>query len=64
MRVVEVSPVVDCSLFRGGTAEHFGSPGVEVAVEVHDRDGPVGGGHAPQEGEGDGVVATQGYDSR
>ena len=64
VRVVEVGPVVDGRLLGRCAAEYFGPPRVEVAVEVHDRDGAVGGGHAPQQGEGDGVVATQGDDSR
>ena len=64
MRVVEVCPVVDGRLLGRRTAEDFGPPGVEVAVEVDDRDGTVGGRHASQQGKGDGVVAAQGDDSR
>ena len=64
VRVVEIGAVVDGRLLGWCPAKHFGPPGVEVAVEVHDRDGPVGGGHAPEQGEGDGVVAAQGDDPR
>ena len=63
VRVVEVCAVVDRGLRRGGSAEDFGLPGVEVGVEVDDADGAVGFVDGAQEGERDGVVAAQGYDA-
>lgn len=59
-RVVEVCAVVDCGLFAGGAAEDFGTPGVQVGVEVEDCDGAVGAGDAAEEGERDCVVASEG----
>lgn len=64
VRVPEVRPVVDTRHFGGRPAEHLGLPGVEVGVEVDDADGAVGAVHASQEREGDGVVASEGDDSR
>ena len=62
--VVEVGAVVDAGLFGGGAAEDFGSPGVQVGVEVDDCDWAVGFVHAAEERKGDGVVTTKGDDTR
>ena len=40
--VEEVCAVVDGGLRRRGPAEDFGSPGIEVRVEVDDANGTVG----------------------
>ena len=63
MGVVEICAVVDGSLFGGGAAEDFGAPGVEVRVEVDDADGAVGFVDGAEEGEGYGVVASEGDDA-
>lgn len=42
VRVVEICAVVDGGLWRGGPAEDFGPPRVEMGVEVDDADGTVG----------------------
>lgn len=44
VRVVEVGAVVDGGLLGGAAAEDLGPPGVEVRVEVDDRDGACVGG--------------------
>jgi hypothetical protein len=41
-RPVEIRPVIDCRLVRGGPAEDFRFPGVKVRVEVDYADGAVG----------------------
>ncbi len=56
---VEVGAVVYCRLVGGRAAEDLGLPGVEVRVEVDDRDGAVGFVDGSEEGEGYGVVATE-----
>ena len=61
--MVEVRPVVYRGLRGRGSAEDFGSPGVEVGVEVDDADGSVGFGDGAEEGQCDGVVSTKGYDA-
>lgn len=62
--VVEVRPVVDAGHLGGRAAEHLGPPRVQVAVEVDDRDGPVGAVDGAQQRQGDGVVAAEGDDAR
>ena len=63
MRVVEIRAVVYGGLIRGGSAEDFGLPGVEVRVEVDDANGTIGFVDGAQERERDGVVAAEGYDA-
>lgn len=58
-RVVEVSAVVDAGDLRGRATKHLGAPGVEVGVEVDDRNGPVGPVDRPQQGQRDGVVSAE-----
>ena len=50
MCVVEVRPVINGGLNRGGSAEDFGLPSVEVGVEVDDADGAVGFVNGAEEG--------------
>jgi hypothetical protein len=62
--VVEVCSVVDACDFARGAAEDLGLPGVKVRVEVDHGDWSVGLVHAAKDGEGDGVVAAHGDDTR
>lgn len=64
MRMEEVSPVVDTRLLCRTATEDFGFPGIEMGVEVDDGYGAVSAVHASEEREGDGVVASKGYDAR
>lgn len=64
MRVIEIRSVVDGGLGGGRAPEDLGAPGVEVGVEVDYGDGAVGGGDGAEEGEGDGVVASEGDEAR
>ena len=61
--MVEVSAVVDAGLLARRTAKHLRPPRVEMAVEVDDADGTVGAVDAAEQGERDGVVASEGDDS-
>ena len=61
--MVEVGSVVDGGLVGRGATKDFGSPGVEVGVEVEDGDGPVGAVDGAEERESDGVVAAEGDES-
>ena len=63
MRVVEIRAVIYGGLRRGGSAEYFGPPGVEVRVEVYNADGTVGLVDGAEKGKRDGVVAAEGYDA-
>ena len=60
----EVGSVVDGGLVGWCAAEDAGFPGVEVGVKVDYGDGTVGGVHAAEDGEDDGVVAAEGDDAR
>lgn len=62
--MVKVRAMVHGSDLGGGAAEHLGPPGVEVRVKVDHAHGAVGAVDAPQEREGDGVVASQRDDAR
>ena len=55
----EVSAVVDAGLLGGCTPEDLRLPGVQVRVEVDDRDRTVGTIHAAEQRQCDGVVAAQ-----
>ena len=61
--VVEVRAMVDAGDLGGRTAEDLGLPGVEVTVEVDDGHRAVLAVDGAQQGEGDGVVTSQGDDS-
>lgn len=62
--VVEVSAMVDAGDFAGRATENFGLPGVEMGVEVDDRDRAVSTVDGTEERESDSVVTTEGDDSR
>ena len=62
--MVEVRSMVDACDFAWSAAEDLGLPGVEVRVEVDHSDRAVGFVHAAKDGEGDGVVAAHGDDTR
>ena len=64
MCVIEVRAMIDGSLCAGGAAEDGGLPCVQMAVEVDHGDGAVGAVDAAQEGKRDGMVATEGDDTR
>lgn len=57
--VVEVGAVVDASDLGRRATKDLGPPGVEVGVEVDDRDGAVGPVDGPQQGQRDGVVSSE-----
>lgn len=62
--VIEVCSVVDACHLRRGSTEDLGLPGIEVRIEVDDRDGAVGTVERAQQREGDRVVTTHGDDAR
>lgn len=62
--VVEVGAVVDAGDLGGGTAKDLGLPRVEMGVEVDHANGAVGAVDGAQQGQGDGVVAAEGDDTR
>ena len=55
---VEVGAMVDGGLLGGSATEDFWLPGVEMGVEMDDRNRTVGFVDAAEEGERDGVVAA------
>lgn len=57
--VVEVGAVVDAGDLRRRATKDLGPPGVEVGVEVDDRDRPVGPVDRSQQGQRDGVVTAE-----
>jgi len=58
-RMPEVRAVVDAGLLCGCTAEDLRLPGVQVRVEVNNRDRTVGAVHAAEQRQRDGVVTAQ-----
>lgn len=60
---VEVSAVVDRGLLAWCTTKDARLPGVEMRVEVDDADGAIRFVDAAEEGQGDGMVATEGDDA-
>jgi len=56
--VVEICAVINAGYFAGRAAEDLGLPGVEMRVEMDDRDGSVSTVDGAEEREGDCVVAT------
>lgn len=61
--VVEVCSVVNGRSLGWGTTKDLGLPCVEVAVEVDDGDRSVGPIQTAEDGESDGMVASEGYDA-
>jgi hypothetical protein len=61
--VVEVCTMVDASHLARGSTKDLGLPGVEMGVEVDDGDRTVSTVDGAEEGEGDGVVSTEGDNS-
>jgi len=64
MRMEKVSPVINTRLLSRTAAENFRLPGIEMRVEVNNGYGAVSTVHASEQREGDGVIASEGYDAR
>ena len=64
MCVIEICAVINGSLLGRRSTKYFGSPGIEVRIEVDHADRPVCFVDRAEEREGDGVITAKGDDTR
>lgn len=60
----EVCTVVDGCNFRRCSSEDLWLPGIEMGIEVNDRDRTVGAVYGSQERECNGMIASESDDTR
>lgn len=62
--MVEICAVVDGCNLRGCSSEDLGPPGVEMGVEMDDRDGSIRLVHGSQQRQSNSMITSHGNDTR